>query len=503
MGDAADPRRASSAMSRSWQLILAPWSEAQRAALRRFGNDESSVVLFALRTDGGKLEVFVTCKAPCRAAWLSTHVIEGEWRPAASPKTKGERCNLLAQYQECCDRSNQGQRANVPASAASPARPPKDREGLQAARPPEDREDLGLPPLAADSIEPRQLAPAPSPASMFSLSPAQRTAAESAAAERAAKRAAKARRAERQERMFEEYQRAMDFEHIRGSAEYSAAWRRICDPSDDEGMMPCPEACGAVWEEEGEAEDETADRPAATSSSSGWLSGYTLSRKYGRGAFKTARESPEIDGIAVSATGPIHCATADVTATATATAANGATAAKVATAANAAETSEDEWAERWRIDKLRALHGSMIDGNAGYATRQSRRSFGAKMSRANFIERYTVKLIEQDSRVNNHFRWCAYTGMFKSKELFAPQQLLARAELRFCEDFASSALRASKTPGLTMNAQAIAWAAATLNITLTDDEGEVGGAAIGPGAGSRDEHANEHAGPQVPEEFAS
>ena len=286
MGDAADPRRASSALSKTWQLILAPWSEAQRAALRRFGNDESSVVLFALRTDGGKLEVFVTCKAPCRAAWLSKHVIEGEWRPAASPKTKGERCNLLAQYQECCDRSNQGQRANVPASAASPARPPKDREGLQAARPPEDREDLGsLPPLAAVSIEPRQLAPAPSPASMFSLSPAQRTAAESAAAERAAKRAAKARRAERHQQMFEEYERALDFELMRGSA----AWRRICDPSDDEGMMPCPEACGAVWEEEDEAEDEaaeddqaTADRPAATSSSSsGWLSGYTLSRKYG------------------------------------------------------------------------------------------------------------------------------------------------------------------------------------------------------------------------------
>jgi hypothetical protein len=143
MGDAAEPRGASSAFSRTWQLILAPWSEAQRAALRRFGNDESSVLLFALRTDGGKLEVFVTCKTPRRAAWLSTHVIEGEWRPAASPKTKGERCNLLAQYQECWDRSNQGQRANVPASAALPARPP------------EDREDLGLPPLAAVSLEPR------------------------------------------------------------------------------------------------------------------------------------------------------------------------------------------------------------------------------------------------------------------------------------------------------------------------------------------------------------
>ena len=158
---------------------------------------------------------------------------------------------------------------------------------------------------------------------------------------------------------------------------------------------------------------------------------------------------------------------------------------------------------RDRACRCRRSTTSMIDGNAGYATRQSRRSFGAKMSRANFIERYTVKLIEQDSRVNNHFRWCAYTGMFKSKELFAPQQLLARAELRFCEDFASPALRASKTPGLTMNAQAIAWAAATLNITLTDVDGEVGGAAIGPGAGSRDEHANEHAGPQVPEEIPS
>jgi MinD-like ATPase involved in chromosome partitioning or flagellar assembly len=80
MGDAAEPRGASSAFSRTWQLILAPWSEAQRAALRRFGNDESSVLLFALRTDGGKLEVFFTCKTPRRAAWLSTHVIEGECR---------------------------------------------------------------------------------------------------------------------------------------------------------------------------------------------------------------------------------------------------------------------------------------------------------------------------------------------------------------------------------------------------------------------------------------
>ena len=224
------------------------------------------MVLFALRTDGGKLEVFVTCKAPCRAAWLSTHVIEGEWRPAASPKTKGERCNLLAQYQECCDRSNQGQRANVPASAASPARPPKDREGLQAARPPEDREDLGLPPLAAVSFEPRQLAPAPSPASMFSLRPAQRTAAESAAAERAAaeeakeraaaeRAAQKARRAERERRMCEEGERALWHEAARAST----TWRRVHDPSDDEGGPPCPEACGPLFEAQDKVGDEAGD----------------------------------------------------------------------------------------------------------------------------------------------------------------------------------------------------------------------------------------------------
>ena len=260
MGDAAV------AKARTWQLMIAPWSEAQRAALRRFGNDESSVLLSALRTDGGKLEFFVTCKAPRRAAWLSTNAIEGEWRPAASPKTKGERCNLLAQYQECCDRSNQGQRANVPASAASPARPPKDREGLQAARPPEDREDLGLPPLAAVSIEPRQLAPAPSPASMFSLSPAQRTAAESAAAERAAaeeakeraaaeRAAKKARRAERERRMCEEGERALWHEAARAST----TWRRVHDPSDDEGGPPCPEACEPLFEALIEAQDKVGD----------------------------------------------------------------------------------------------------------------------------------------------------------------------------------------------------------------------------------------------------
>jgi hypothetical protein len=72
MGDAAEPRGASSAFSRTWQLILAPWSEAQRAALRRFGNDESSVLLFALRTDGGKLEVFVGFRRISKAMAIFT-----------------------------------------------------------------------------------------------------------------------------------------------------------------------------------------------------------------------------------------------------------------------------------------------------------------------------------------------------------------------------------------------------------------------------------------------
>ena len=58
--------------------------------------------------------------------------------------------------------------------------------------------------------------------------------------------------------MFEECQRAQDLEDFRGSA----AWRLICDPSDDEGIMPVPEACGAVWEDEDEAEDEASEDEA-------------------------------------------------------------------------------------------------------------------------------------------------------------------------------------------------------------------------------------------------
>ena len=76
-------------------------------------------------------------------------------------------------------------------------------------------------------LPPLLLPPPPQP-------PVQRTAAESAAAERAAKAKAKVRRAERPQRMLEEYERALDFELIRGSS----AWRRMCDPSDDEGG-PC------------------------------------------------------------------------------------------------------------------------------------------------------------------------------------------------------------------------------------------------------------------------
>ena len=125
-GDTADPGVTSAnGRGRSWRLVLAPWSEEQRVALRSFGNDESSVLLFALRTDGSKLDVFVTCKVVRRVPWLSKHVMEGEWQPAPAPKTKDERLKLLAQYHEVCDRSTQWQTAGgVQTSVASSAQAP-------------------------------------------------------------------------------------------------------------------------------------------------------------------------------------------------------------------------------------------------------------------------------------------------------------------------------------------------------------------------------------------
>ena len=125
-GDTADPGvTTANGRGRSWRLVLTPWSEEQRVALRSFGNDESSVLLFALRTDGSKLEVFVTCKVVRRVPWLSKHVMEGEWQPAPAPKTKDERLKLLAQYHEVCDRSTQWQTAGgVQTSVASSAQAP-------------------------------------------------------------------------------------------------------------------------------------------------------------------------------------------------------------------------------------------------------------------------------------------------------------------------------------------------------------------------------------------
>ena len=103
MGDSAFPGMTiADGRSPSWRLVLAPWSEEQCAALRSFGNDESRVLLFALKIDGGKLEVFVTCRIMSRVSWLSKHVMKGEWRPAAAPTTKEERLNLLAQYHQSC-----------------------------------------------------------------------------------------------------------------------------------------------------------------------------------------------------------------------------------------------------------------------------------------------------------------------------------------------------------------------------------------------------------------
>ena len=135
-------------------------------------------------------------------------------------------------------------------------------------------EHLGLPPLTAvrpdarasaavmlsiPLLPPLSLPPPPQP-------PAQRTAAESAAAERAAaeeakeraaaeRAAKKARRAERERRMCEEGERALWHEAARAST----TWRRVHDPSDDEGGPPCPEACEPLFEALIEAQDKVGD----------------------------------------------------------------------------------------------------------------------------------------------------------------------------------------------------------------------------------------------------
>ena len=85
--------------------------------------------------------------------------------------------------------------------------------------------------------------------------------------------------------------------------------------------------------------------------------------------------------------------------------------------------------------------------------------------------------------------------MFKSKDLFSPQQLLARAETRYCEDFSTPALRVKATPKMTMNDETIAWAAAALNITICADDG----AAPSLDAGAGDKHVNDPAGPRLPD----
>ena len=136
-------------------------------------------------------------------------------------------------------------------------------------------EHLGLPPLTAvrpdarasaavmlsiPLLPPLSLPPPPQP-------PAQRTAAESAAAERAAaeeakeraaaeRAAEKARREVRERRMCEEGERALWYEAARAST----TWRRVHDPSDDEGGPPCPEACEPLFEA-GDKVGEEADDP--------------------------------------------------------------------------------------------------------------------------------------------------------------------------------------------------------------------------------------------------
>jgi len=136
-------------------------------------------------------------------------------------------------------------------------------------------EHLGLPPLTAvrpdarasaavmlsiPLLPPLSLPPPPQP-------PAQRTAAESAAAERAAaeeakeraaaeRAAEKARREVRERRMCEEGERALWYEAARAST----TWRRLHDPSDDEGGRPCPEACEPLFEAQDKVGDEAGDK---------------------------------------------------------------------------------------------------------------------------------------------------------------------------------------------------------------------------------------------------
>ena len=120
--DSSGTERGSSSASlkvKSWQLLLAPWTEEQRTALRRFGEDGSFASLFALRADDHQLECFFTCKAPRRAAWMAAHIVDGDWRPASAPKSNDERRSLLAKYQEGSDRSIKGQRTDLTSSTVA------------------------------------------------------------------------------------------------------------------------------------------------------------------------------------------------------------------------------------------------------------------------------------------------------------------------------------------------------------------------------------------------
>ena len=114
--------------------------------------------------------------------------------------------------------------------------------------------------MAVTLLPPLSLPPPPQP-------PAQRTAAESAAAERAAAEEAKeraaaeraAKRARREEerawRICEEGERALWHEAARATT----TWRRVHDPSDDEGGPPCPEACEPLFEAQDNVGDKAGD----------------------------------------------------------------------------------------------------------------------------------------------------------------------------------------------------------------------------------------------------
>ena len=111
------------------------------------------------------------------------------------------------------------------------------------------------------------------------------------------------------------------------------------------------------------------------------------------------------------------------------------------------------------------------------AARDLGSSFGLKLTRAQFKEKFTVKEIERDKRVGDYFRWCPYKKEFRSRDDFEPAQRFKSCDERYSRDFSDRYARAKRTPSLELNDNMISWAAEILNITLVEaDAATVDGA---------------------------